>query len=108
MTLLIASEAIPLKINAEGTVQVGGTRVPLDTVVSAFIEGVTPEEMVQQFPSLKVADVYVVNGYYLRCRPNVEAYVRQRREQAGDVRAQNESRFDPLGVRDRLSARQTK
>jgi hypothetical protein len=46
-----------------------------------------------------------VLGYYLRHRPEVAAYLRQRRQQADQVRQQNEARFDPRGIRDRLLAR---
>jgi uncharacterized protein (DUF433 family) len=107
MTLLIETEPIPLKMDAEGVVRVGGTRVTLDTVAAAFEEGATAEEIVQQYPSLHLADVYSVIGYYLRRRSEVEAYLRQRHQQADDVRKQNEARFDPQGVRDRLLARRS-
>lgn len=105
MTLVIETEVIPLKTDADGVVRVGGTRVTLDMVVAAFCEGATAEEIVQQYPSLHLADVYAVIGYYLRRRQEVEAYLRQRQQQANEVRKQNEARFDPHGVRDRLLAR---
>ncbi len=108
MSFLIATEPIPLEMDADGVVRVGGTRVTLDTIVAAFDEGATAEEIVQQYPSLLLADVYAVIGYYLRRRPEVEAYLRQRQQQASEVRSQNESRFDPRGVRNRLLARRTK
>jgi uncharacterized protein (DUF433 family) len=107
MSLVISAEPIPLATDADGIVRVGGTRVTLDTVVAAFDEGATAEEIVQQYPSLHLADVYAVIGYYLRRRTEVEVYLRQRRGQAEDTRRQNESRFDPEGVRDRLLARRT-
>ncbi|MGH7908220.1 MAG: DUF433 domain-containing protein, partial [Thermodesulfobacteriota bacterium] len=66
------------------------------------------EEIVQQYPSLLLADVYAVIGYYLRRCPEVEAYLHQRQQQASEVRSQNESRFDPRGVRNRPLARRTK
>jgi len=91
MSFLIATEPIPLEIDADGVVRVGGTRVTLDTIVAAFDEGATAEEIVQQYPSLLLADVYAVIGYYLRRRPEVEAYLRQRQQQASEVRSQNES-----------------
>lgn len=105
MSFLIVTEPIPLKMDADGVVRVGGTRVTLDTIVAAFDEGATAEEIVQQYPSLHLADVYAVIGYYLRRRPEVEAYLRQRQQQASEVRRQNESRFDPRDVRNRLLAR---
>ncbi|MGH7966192.1 MAG: DUF433 domain-containing protein [Candidatus Binatia bacterium] len=106
MNLSIETVPVPLAVDADGVARVGGTRVTLDTVVAAFHEGATAEEIVHQYPSLQLADVYAVIGYYLQQRPAVESYLRRRRRQAGDVRRQNEARFDPHGVRDRLLARQ--
>jgi uncharacterized protein (DUF433 family) len=101
----VTVQPVPLEADREGVLRVGGTRVTLDTVVDAFREGATPEEIVQQYPSLSLADVYAVIGYYLQQQPEVEAYLRQRRQQAARVREQNEARYDPQGIRDRLLAR---
>ncbi len=106
MTLSIETETVPLKIDADGVVRVGGTRVPLDTIVAAFIEGATAEEIVQQYSVLDLADVYFVIGYYLRQREAVDAYLQQRQQQASNVRRQNAARFDQQGLRERLLARQ--
>ncbi|MBI3940885.1 MAG: DUF433 domain-containing protein [Acidobacteria bacterium] len=105
MTLPLRTEEIPLALDAAGVVRVGGTRVTLDTVVAAFHEGATAEEIVHQYPSLDLADVYAVISYYLRHREDVGAYLVQRQQQADKLRGENESRFDPQGVRDRLLAR---
>ena len=99
------TEAVPLKEDADGVVRVGGTRVTLDTIVTAFREGATAEEITQQYPSVSLADIYAVIGYYLRQREKIEAYLEQRRVQAQEVRRENERRFDPQGIRDRLLAR---
>jgi uncharacterized protein (DUF433 family) len=103
--LLIETEPVPLEVDADGVVRVGGTRVTLDTIVAAFREGATAEEIVYQYPSLNLADVYSAIGYYLQRRPDVEAYLRRRQQQRDEVREQNEARFDPQGIRDRLLAR---
>ena len=99
------TEAVPLKEDADGVVRVGGTRVTLDTIVTAFREGATAEEITQQYHSVSLADIYAVIGYYLRQREKIEAYLEQRRVQAQEVRRENERRFDPQGIRDRLLAR---
>jgi uncharacterized protein (DUF433 family) len=104
-SLVIAAEPIPLEADVDGVVRVGGTRVTLDTVVVAFKEGATAEEILYQYPSLNLADVYAVIAYYLQRRSEVEAYLRQRRAQAGEAQEQNEARFDPQGIRERLLAR---
>jgi uncharacterized protein (DUF433 family) len=105
--MAVTVQAVPLEADRDGVLRVGGTRVMLDTVVDAFCEGATPEEIVQQYPSLSLADVYAVIGYYLQQQPEVEAYLRQRRQRAASVREQNEARYDPQGIRDRLLARRS-
>ena len=105
MVFEVITELVPLVMDKDGVVRVGDTRVTLDTVVAAFQEGATAEEIVQQYPSLQLADVYAVIGYYLRRRAEIESYLQQRQQQAAGVRSWNESRFDPGGVRDRLLAR---
>jgi uncharacterized protein (DUF433 family) len=99
------TESIPLTVSPDDVIYVGGTRVTLDTVIEAFQDGATPEEIVYQYPFLDLADVYAVVGYYLRHRPQVESYLHQRSEYAERVRQQNERRFPPEGIRARLLAR---
>jgi uncharacterized protein (DUF433 family) len=106
MTLLIETEPVPLEVDANGVVRVASTRVTLDTVVAAFLEGATVEEIVHQYPSLQLADVYAVIAYYLRRRTEVDVYLKERSEQSRAIRQQNENRVDPTGVRARLLARQ--
>ncbi|HEX2742323.1 MAG TPA: DUF433 domain-containing protein [Rubrobacter sp.] len=108
MSLAVAPEPIPLTTDRNGVVRVTGTRVTLDTVVAAFQEGATAEELAQQYPSLRLADVYAVIGYYLRHQLEVDEYLRLRQQFAAEARLANEGRFDPAGVRARLLARRAK
>jgi len=105
MTVAVAAEPVPLIEDADGVLRVGGTRVPLDTVVIAYEAGATPEEICLDFPTLRLDDVYSVITYYLRHRSEVEAYLSRRRKEAEKVRQDNEARFDPQGLRERLRAR---
>ena len=82
-----------------------GTRVTLETVLAAFTEGATAEEIAQQYPSASLADVYQVIGYYLRHSTELESYFAQRQQQICETRRANESRWPPDGIRDRLLAR---
>jgi uncharacterized protein (DUF433 family) len=108
MSLIIIDTPIPLKTDLDGIVRVGNTRVTLDTVIVAFKEGATAEEIVSQYPSLLLADVYAVIGYYLQQQPEVEAYMSQREQVADEIRKQNEARFNQQGIRERLLARQSR
>ena len=105
MAIQITTEPVPLKLDSNGVIRVGGTRVTLDTVVATFNEGATAEEIAVDYPSLNLADVYAVISYYLRKRADVDAYLSTRQQQAKQTRQQNEARFDPHGIRDRLLAR---
>ncbi len=48
-----------------GEYYVAHTRVPIGVVITAWERGDTPERIVQQFPSLSLADVYGVIAYFL-------------------------------------------
>ena len=100
-----APEPIPLETTSDGVIRVGGTRVPLETIVQVFNSGATPEEITQDFPVLRLDDVYAVITYYLRHRDEVEAYMETRRAQAKEVRRKVEARSPQTGLRERLIAR---
>lgn len=104
-TLVFTVEPVPLAMDKNGTVRVGGTRVTLETLVAAFNQGATAEEIVFQYPTLELADVYSVISYYLRNTPEVEAFLQQQAAEAGEIRRQMEALYDPSGIRDRLLAR---
>ena len=96
---------IPLKTDKDGVIRVSKTRVTLDTIVSAFLEGSTAEEIAVQYPVVPLADVYSVIGYYLHQKKKVETYLKKREKIAEQVRRQNEARFDQSNIRERLLAR---
>jgi len=104
MTPAVA-EPLPLSTDPDGVIRVGGTRVTLDTIAAAFREGMSAEGIVEQYPSLRLDDVYFVIGYIIRHSDVVDAYLGERQQAAADVRRENEARFSPIGVRERLLAR---
>lgn len=106
--MTIATVAVPIERNADGVLRVGGTRVTLDTVVIAFQAGAAAEEIALRYPSLELADIYAAISYYLQNQPEVDDYLQQRQLQAATVREQNEARFKPDGIRNRLLQRRTR
>ena len=105
MSLKISTDPAPLFTDEDGVVRVGGTRVRLDTVVYAFNQGASAEEILQQYPSLALADIYATITYYLQHRSSVDDYLKQRQLEHERVRQLNETRFDPAGLRERLLKR---
>ena len=106
MQLLESLTAVPapLERDPDGVFRVTGTRVRLDTIVTAFQQGSSAEEVVLKFPTLQLTDVYSVITYYLWHRQEVDDYLQQRRELAASVKAENEIRFPSQGIRQRLLA----
>jgi uncharacterized protein (DUF433 family) len=105
MALEVIAEKAPLVTDRDGVVRIGKTRVTLDTVIYAFYDGATTEEIVQQYPTLQLGEVYAVIAYYLGHRVAVDAYLRERERLGEQVRQENERRFDPHGIRERLLSR---
>lgn len=105
MTLTVEVQTIPLKADQDGVMRVGETRVTLDTVVQAFEQGHTAEEIVSHFPTLQLADVYAVIAYYLNNQTEVRAYLQQQEEVIQKIWEQIEAKADYQIFRERLIAR---
>src|SRR2546430_1056088 len=103
----LVAQPAPLQTDEDGVIRVGGTRVRLDTVIGAFHNGCAAEEILLKYPSLNLTDIYAVITYYLWSREEVEGYLEERRRVEEAVRRENETRFPPAGVRERLLARRT-
>jgi uncharacterized protein (DUF433 family) len=57
---------------------VAGTRVSLDSVILAFLEGLSPEVIVTEcFPTLTLEQVYGAITYYLAHRADIDRYLEQ-------------------------------
>jgi uncharacterized protein (DUF433 family) len=56
---------------------VSGTRVSLDSIVYAFLNGQTAEGIAQSFPTLSLEQVYGAITFYLAHREEVDAYLQK-------------------------------
>lgn len=104
MTLSLESEPLPLRRDEHGAIRVGKTRVLLEMVIGAYQQGYNPEEIVEQFTTLQLADVYAVIAYYLNHKDEVNAYLQQVEEEAVQIRQKLEARFDNTALYERLRA----
>ena len=99
-------EIVPLYTDDQGTIRVGKSRVRLNSVVYAFNQGHTPEEILMQFPTLALADIYAVIAYYLNHQTAVDQYIQQNEAEGQQLRQIIESQPDNQAFRQRLLARQ--
>ena len=85
MTLSLAAHAPPLRQD-HGALRVGRSNVTLESVL-----------IIDQFPTITLADAYEVVGYYLRNRAQVDVYLssqeRAHAEQALEIRRAFPSRM---------------
>jgi len=107
MTISITSDPLPLKLDDFGVIRVGSTRVTLDAIVTAYLEGSTAEEIAEQYPVVALADIYAAIGFLLRRREDVEVYLRERQREHDAIRRENEARCPPGGIRERLLSRRS-
>jgi uncharacterized protein (DUF433 family) len=95
----------PFRLDTDGVVRIGQTRVTIDSVLGAYRDGCTVEQIVMKFPSLDLADTYAVIAYYLWNQSEIDAYLAERQQQAVEARAQSEARSPSAGLRERLLSR---
>jgi len=105
ISLSLQIKPAPLTTDERDVLRIGDTRVSLDTVIFAFNQGSTPEEIVVDYSTLDLSDVYAVITYYLQNQTEIEAYLQRRQTQRDEVRREMETRFPQAGLRERLLAR---
>lgn len=107
--LVLEPRAIPLTRLENGVYRVTGTRIPLERIVECYQEGATPEDIVRDFDTLKLSDVYAVLSYYLDHKDAVEQYMREQEEEAEAFRRLIEaSQPQRPGLREELLARRAR
>jgi uncharacterized protein (DUF433 family) len=94
----------PIRLDKDGVLRVGQTRVLIDLVVYAYEQGSTPEEIVLQYDTLKLSDVYGAIAYYLAHQEEISAYIAKREHAVQALRAKFD-RNDYAEIRQRLLAR---
>lgn len=103
--LVFEKEQVPLRADKYGVVRVIGSRVTLDTIVAFYEHGETPEDIVDGFPSLHLADVYAIVSYYLKNQEAVRVYLRTRQKKAKQIRRQVGTHSSNRELKKRLLAR---
>jgi uncharacterized protein (DUF433 family) len=104
-SLVIREDPAPIRTGKDGAVRVGKTRVTLETVLHSFKRGDSPRDISDSFPTLQLADIYSVIGYYLRHTEEVEAFLRQSEAEAERIRQKIEAYQNSAEFRARLAAR---
>jgi uncharacterized protein (DUF433 family) len=100
------TERIPLVQNEQGDMYIEGSRIYLEHLVEWFNEGKSPQDILHDYPTLALADIYAVLTYYLRHQNEVDAYVDRQYQKAKEAEAMAES-YKPVGLIKKMKAKQT-
>ncbi len=103
--LPLHAELPPLRVDEGGVVRVGASRVSLDLIVEQYENGMSAEEMVRTYDTLRPADVHAALAYYLRHQDEVRDYLKRRREEAEALRAKIEAAHPRVGREELLARR---
>jgi uncharacterized protein (DUF433 family) len=81
------------------------SRVSLDSIVYAFLNGQTAETIAQSFPSLSLEQVYGAIAYYLAHRAEIDQHLRKS-EAAYEAQREAAHQADPMFYKKLADARQ--
>ena len=98
-------QTTPLILGDDGTIRIKGSRVSLEIIVRQFKQGATAEQLLEDFPSLTLRDIYGAIYYYLDNTEAVEDYMRQQEDSAVGMRAFLDSHLNSAALRTRIRAR---
>ena len=102
---VVSTSEIKLTKTEAGVIRIGDSRVSLDSVIIAFNQGSAPEQIVYDYDSLSLSEVYATISYYLQNREEVDSYLAGRAKQNKELRESNEARFNQKGLREKLLSR---
>ena len=102
MTELPMTQSVPLTRGKDGVFRITGSRVTLDSIVHQFKSGATAEQIQEDFPSVKLSDIYAVIAYFLQHSRAVNDYLNGQAQAAQQVRSEVESSVDTGGLREHL------
>lgn len=98
-------QSVTLHVDDQGVMRIGNTRVRLDTVVIAWKQGDSPEQIAENFDALDLAQVYGVISHYLNHRAELDKYLEENEQKGARLRADLEKRSPQNDIRERLLAR---
>jgi uncharacterized protein (DUF433 family) len=79
-----------------GGLRIVGTRVSLDSVVHSYLQGNSPETILEQYPALNAEQVHGAIAFYLANRKEIDEYLVRQEELWERLRRESGQDSDPL------------
>lgn len=84
--MVIQADPVPLRVDEDGAIRIGKSRVTLDVIVAEHKRGSSPQAIADEYDTLELADVYAAIAYYLRHTNEVAVYLDRRQHEAAAMR----------------------
>ncbi len=85
-------------------IRIKGHRIGIQDVIKYYLSGYSPEEILEELPSLNLEKIYAVITYYWRNRPQIDEYM-FRLEQSQEQHYQEWLKKEPLEAIIRVRSR---
>ena len=85
-----------VRVDEYGAMQIGNSRVMLDSIEAGFEQGHSPETLQQQYPALSLEEVYGAITYYLAHTDEVHTYLKRQDKLWDAWRAKSANRSSPV------------
>jgi uncharacterized protein (DUF433 family) len=79
-----------------GALRVAGTRVSIDSVVYAYLQGHSPETIIEQYPALSLEQVHGAIAFYLANKAEVDQYLDKQEQLWEKLRQEQERNPSPV------------
>lgn len=103
--LAIDTDNVPLTKWDDGSVRVRGTRLHYYILLTTYLQGHTPEGLLEAFPFLDLATVRELTSYYERHKGAVDAWLAQINVEIDEIHAEHERSYPQTRLKERLLAR---
>ena len=89
-------------------IRLAGHRINIETILVEYLDGMVPEEIAAQHPTLSLEQVYATITYYWRNQNEMAHYLQEAREMEDQLRSEQLLNPSPSIVRMRQLRRQQK
>ncbi|MCW5977181.1 MAG: DUF433 domain-containing protein [Bryobacteraceae bacterium] len=107
LTRLIGSLPPRFLQEVEEGLRVAGSRVSLDSIVHDFREGLSPESITENYPTLTLEQVYGAIAYYLANQGMLDEYLRKGEERSLKLEAESRRRNADFIARSRRAGHES-
>lgn len=96
MSTEISSLLVKSPDSCDGRLRIEGTRITVNQIVVCYKLGYSPEECVDQYPHLTLAQVYTAIAYYHANKEEIEADLEGEKLEAAQLEQQHKTALSQL------------